>query len=76
MPAGGAIGTACDVPETASISNAAAVIAKTVRVISVLLVFSSSANLGEHITRKADGSSKPLQFAIMNGQSESFLISR
>ena len=57
MPAGGAIGTACDVPETATISNPAAAIATTVRVIPFSLSFSSSANLGEHITRRHDGSS-------------------
>jgi hypothetical protein len=57
MPPGGAIGTACDVPETATISNPAAAIATTVRVIPFSLSFSSSANLGEHITRRHDGSS-------------------
>src|SRR6516225_5512322 len=51
---GGAIGTACDVPETATISNPAAAIATTVRVIPFSLSFSSSANLGEHITRRHD----------------------
>src|SRR6516162_5514071 len=54
---GGAIGTACDVPETATISNPAAAIATTVRVIPFSLSFSSSANLGEHVTRRHDGSS-------------------
>src|SRR6516164_7580099 len=39
---GGAIGTACDVPETATISNPAAAIATTVRVIPFSLSFSSS----------------------------------
>jgi hypothetical protein len=60
MPPGGAIGTACDVPETATISNPAAAIATTVRVIPFSLSslsFSSSANLGEHITRRHDTSS-------------------
>jgi hypothetical protein len=57
MPPGGAIGTACDVPDTATISNPAAAIATTVRVIPFSLSFSSSANLGEHITRRHDGSS-------------------
>src|SRR5215472_15976727 len=57
MPPGGAIGTACDVPETATISNPAAAIATTVRVIPFSLSFSSSAKLGEHITRRHDGSS-------------------
>jgi phage tail sheath gpL-like len=72
----GAIGAACDVPETATVSKAAAVIAKTVRVISVLLVyFSSGANLCQRITHKNDGgSADDVNFTFMNGQSESFLI--
>jgi hypothetical protein len=49
----GAIGAACEVPETAAKTNAAAAIAKTVRII----VFSLGANLCGQITRQHDGGS-------------------
>jgi hypothetical protein len=67
-PAGGAIGTACDVPETASISNVAATTAKAVRIISILLVLSSGANLCQRLTRQNDrGSADQFVFIVMNG---------
>ena len=64
-PLRGAIGAACDVPETANVSNAAAAIAKIVRVISFSLFLSTGANLCEHITRKHDGGSATTSISLL-----------
>jgi hypothetical protein len=53
-PVSGAIGAACEVPETAAKTNAATAIAKTVRII---VIFSFGANLCEPITRQHGGGS-------------------
>jgi len=58
MPASGAIGAACEVPETAAKTKVATAIAKTVRIILVLL---EARTLCEHITRQHDGSSTAME---------------
>ena len=64
---GGAIGAACDVPETANASKLATAIAKTVRIIPFSLFFSSGANLCQRITRQDDGgSADDRDFIFMN----------
>ncbi len=55
--ASGAIGAACEVPPPTASRNAATAIAKTVRVIFILLVVSIGANLCQRITLKDDGGS-------------------
>jgi hypothetical protein len=60
----GAIGAACEVPETVNVRTAATTIAKTIRVIFILLDCSSGANLCQRITRQLDGGSTtpPISF--------------
>jgi hypothetical protein len=59
MPDIGAIGAACEVPETAAKSKAAAAIAKTVRIICDS---SLSANLRERITPQHGGGSATMNY--------------
>jgi hypothetical protein len=53
VPLSGAIGAACEVPETAAKSNAATAIAKTVLIVILL----KGANLRHSITHRHDGGS-------------------